>query len=142
MNHHNAGNSDAQRLARAAARMRHAETQLAKLGKASAALEVSREATRLEGRALKLAGYRALPALGFLLALLVPSLARAEEPKAARAIVCVNFEVVVNGEQAKARHTTMLGVCRDGKRPRLFQHWMPVVINDGERDHSFVVGLP
>lgn len=74
-----------------------------------------------------------------LAALLIAGTASAETTRKPR--VCVAFEVVVTAEQAKARHTTMLGVCRDGKRPVLFTNWRPVTINDGTADHTYTVGF-
>lgn len=57
MNRHHSSTSDAARLARAAARLRATEARLARMGKASAAVEVAREASRYEWRALELVGY-------------------------------------------------------------------------------------
>ena len=74
-----------------------------------------------------------------LAALLIAGTASAETTRKPR--VCVAFEVIVDAAAARAKNTTMLGVCRDGKRPVLFTNWRPVTINDGTTDHTYTVGF-
>lgn len=160
---HNTSNSDAVRLARAAATLRAVEARLARQGHASEAIRVARDASRYEARALELCGYPkpedreawepgahmarlrvAEKLVGCILAgclLLGFAASASAEPKTRKPSVCVNFEVIVSAEQARAKHETMLGVCRDGKRPKLFTNWLPVTINDGETDHTYTVGF-
>ncbi len=80
-----------------------------------------------------------LSAATVLFALLVSGTAAAETTRKPR--VCLKFEVVVTAAQARTKGTTMLGVCRDGKRPVLFTNWLPVTINDGTADHTYTVGF-
>lgn len=81
-----------------------------------------------------------LCASSVLTALLVTGTAAAEG-KQKKPVVCFNFEVIVDSATARAKHEMMLGVCRDGKRPKLFTNWLPLTINDGERDVTFIVGF-
>jgi hypothetical protein len=72
--------------------------------------------------------------------LLVTSVASAETPKKPKPVVCEDFEVLVDAARAKATGRTMIGVCRDGKKPRLFTSWSRVTVEDSDGPRSYTVG--
>ena len=134
MNRHDSNLSTANRLARAAARLRFVERKLCEQGRASEALEVAREASRTEQRALSLIGYR-VATVAAAIALFLGSGSAHAEAKRPKPVVCVDFEVLPT-QPGKPR----VGICRDGKRPRLFSYWSQVTVDDSDGPRTVTVG--
>lgn len=78
--------------------------------------------------------------VGALLGALVASNVSAEPVKPRKPTVCENFSETTVADKTTPTGKRRLGICYDGKRPRVFTFWTPVVVEDGSGRRSYVVG--